>query len=183
MPSFQCCRPAPPPAGGDCPPGVLSALERGCSQPSATPDWVATQDLGLRYQGDCESGRTQSWGPLESRSAEAPRGGSRVGERAHRHGCLLHKCPFASPWPERDPAAAAARVIPRDAPPARAIVRLWGCLGCSGASEEWGCHTSYWRRGPDGGEWPEAGEGLRAGGGPDAGLGSHAAGGSDAGGA
>ena len=65
---------------------------------------------------------------------------------------------------ETQAAAAAARVIPRDAPLARAIVlRLWGCLGCSGASDEWGCHTSYWRRGPDGGERPEAGEGLRAG--------------------
>ena len=36
---------------------------------------------------------------------------------------------FASPWPGQTPAAAAPQVIPKDAPPDRAIVLLlWGCL-------------------------------------------------------
>ena len=51
------------PLGPGCPAGILSALELECSQPSATLDWDTTQDLGLRYQGDLESGRTLPWGP------------------------------------------------------------------------------------------------------------------------
>ncbi|CAI9155689.1 unnamed protein product [Rangifer tarandus platyrhynchus] len=50
------------PLGPGCTPGILSAPQRGCSQPSASPHWEATQNLGLRYQGDRESGRTLPWG-------------------------------------------------------------------------------------------------------------------------
>ena len=118
--------PALPPAGAGSPPGMLSALELGCSQPSATLDWDAAQDLGLRCQGDLESGRTAPW-EQESKA--------HTGRKQSWGTCPQPPQPpaqvplFASPWPGRTPAAAAPQVIPKDAPPARAIVLLlWGCL-------------------------------------------------------
>ena len=74
---------------------------------------------------------------------------------------------------KQTPAAAALQVIPKDAPPARAIVLLlWGCLSVLRSTRQVRAaipHTGG--GGPDTGEGSEVGGGSEGGGGPDAGLG------------
>ena len=65
------------------------------------------------------------------------------------------------------------QVIPKDAPPARAIVLLlWGCLSVLRSTRQVRAATPHTGGGgPDTGEGSEVGGGSEGGGGPDAGLG------------
>ena len=73
---------------------------------------------------------------------------------------------------KQTPAAAAPQVIPKDAPPARAIVLLlWGCLSVLRSTRQVRAATPHTGGGgPDTGEGSEVGGGSEGGGGPHAGL-------------